>query len=307
MSITVGRVAPGELEAVVAAVADFQHAGGPVQLHPGDLGWNCAFGPERLAAELRVWRRDGRILAVGVVDDAAALIRMGFAPEVDDDAGFAGRVLADLSGPGGVRTVEARFGAAFRELLGRRGWAADEAWTPLVRDLAEPVEQAELRIEVVGADDVRDRVAVQRAAFANSTFSEERWRAMAASPAYRQARCLVGYDQEGNAVAAATVWSAGEGRPGLLEPLGVHREHRGRGHGRAITWAAAAALREMGSCAATVCTPSDNVGGVAAYVSAGFRQLPAVTDFRRPPEAPRTAEPAVSAPGSGGPAGTPPR
>jgi hypothetical protein len=31
-----------------------------------------------------------------------------------------------------------------------------------------------------------------------------------------------------------------------------------------------------------VCTPSSNVGGVAAYVSAGFEKLPEVTDFRRP-------------------------
>jgi ribosomal protein S18 acetylase RimI-like enzyme len=67
----------------------------------------------------------------------------------------------------------------------------------------------------------------------------------------------------------------------LLEPLGVHRDHRGHGYGRAITVAAAAALQEMGSSNATVCTPSKNVGGVAAYVSAGFQKLPDVTDFRR--------------------------
>jgi len=109
----------------------------------------------------------------------------------------------------------------------------------------------------------------------------ERWRAMAAAPPYRRARCLVGYDGDGDAVAAVTVWSAGDGRPGLLEPLGVHRDHRGHGYGRAITVAAAAALQEMGSSSATVCTPSSNVGGVATYVSAGFQKIPDVTDFRR--------------------------
>jgi hypothetical protein len=46
--------------------------------------------------------------------------------------------------------------------------------------------------------------------------------------------------------------------------------------------AAAAALQQLGSSSATVCTPSSNVGGVAAYVSAGFETLPEVTDFRRP-------------------------
>ena len=108
------------------------------------------------------------------------------------------------------------------------------------------------------------------------------WHAMAAAPPYAQARCLVGYDDSGAAVAGVTVWSAGSGRPGLLEPLGVHEDHRGHGYGTAISVAAAAALREMGASSATVCTPSSNVGAVAAYASAGFQRLPDVTDFRRP-------------------------
>ena len=119
---------------------------------------------------------------------------------------------------------------------------------------------------------------MQRAAFTNSTFTVDRWRTMAATPLYRRARCLVGYDGSGDAVATVTVWSAGKGRPGLLEPLGVHRDHRGHGHGRAITLAAAAALRDMGSSTATVCTPATNTAAVATYVSAGFTRLPDATD-----------------------------
>lgn len=99
---------------------------------------------------------------------------------------------------------------------------------------------------------------------------------------YGDARCLVGYDAQNAAVAAVTVWSAGPGRPGLIEPLGAHRDHRGHGHGRAITLAAAAGLQEMGSSSAVVCTPSANVAGVAAYVSAGFEKLLQVRDLRRP-------------------------
>jgi ribosomal protein S18 acetylase RimI-like enzyme len=293
MSITMLRATPDSLGEIVEAVAGWQHAGGPVQLHPGDLGWNWRLGARAVAEAVRVWTRDGQILAVGMVDDPTGLIRMGVAPSVGDDAAFAARVLADLSDPGpgvlpgGVTAVEARFGAALRDLLDRAGWTADEPWTPLSFDLTEPVPDGGLRIEVIDADTVsdrivEDRVTVQRAAFTGSTFSRERWRAMAAAPPYRRARCLVGYDRDGDAVAAVTVWSAGEGRPGLLEPLGVHRDHRGHGHGRAITVAAAAALRRMGSSGATVCTPSSNLGGVAAYVSAGFHRHPDVNDFRRP-------------------------
>jgi ribosomal protein S18 acetylase RimI-like enzyme len=277
---------PDSLDEVVQTVAVWQDDGEPVQLHPGDLGWNWSLGTQELAEAVRVWRREGQILAVGMVDDAG-LIRMAIAPSVDEDDVFALRLLSDLSDPGrgvlpaGAGVVEARRGAAFRDLLRRSGWVADEPWTPLWRDLTAPVENFGLRVEVVGVHNVRDRVEVQRASFPNSTFTLERWRTMAAGSPYRQARCLVGYERDGAAVATVTVWSAGQGRPGLLEPLGVHRDHRGHGYGTAITMAAAAALREMGSSSATVCTPSSNVGGVAAYVSAGFQKLPDVTDFRR--------------------------
>lgn len=293
MPIALEHGTPAVVDETIRAMASWQHEGAPVQLHPGDLGWAWRFGVEALAAEVRVWRRDGQILAAGTADQESGLIRMAIAPAVDEDEAFAARLLADLSAPergmlpADRGFVEARFGAAFRDLLRRSGWLPDEPWAPLRRSLVEPVEDCGLRIEVLDADHVDDRVlqdraAVGRASFPNSTFTVDRWRTMAASPAYRHARCLVAYDADGQAVAATTVWSAGPGRPGLIEPLGAHRDHRGHGHGRAVTIAAAAALREMGSSSATVCTPSSNVAGVAAYVSAGFDRLPDVTDFRRP-------------------------
>jgi ribosomal protein S18 acetylase RimI-like enzyme len=104
---------------------------------------------------------------------------------------------------------------------------------------------------------------------------------MAAGLPHTDARCLVAYDDQGNAVAAVTVWSAGPGKPGLLEPMGVHREHRGHGYAKAITVAAAAALQELGSSSAVVCTPSANAGAVATYKSAGFQQLPEIRDLYR--------------------------
>jgi len=122
---------------------------------------------------------------------------------------------------------------------------------------------------------------VQRAAFEQSIFTDERWHAMAAGSPYADARCLVAYDEQGDAVAAVTVWSAGPGKPGLLEPMGVHRDHRGHGFGRAVSVAAAAALQELGSSSAIVATPSSNIGAVATYASAGFRQRPEIRDQYR--------------------------
>jgi GNAT superfamily N-acetyltransferase len=284
VAITVQAPNVDELGPVVAALASWQREGGPVQLH---------LGADAVASTLWVWRRDEEIVAIGFVDravtgDEAVVCRMGVAPSAAHDDDVAHALVQDLGDPAsgvlpaGNATVEARFGEAFRSLLEARGWTPDEPWTSLHRVLAEPVPRSVLRVETVGPDHVEDRVAVQRAAFPRSTFTADRWHTMAAGLPYRQARCLVGYDDDAAAVATVTVWSAGPGRPGLLEPMGVHRDHRGRGHGTAITLAAAAALREMGSSSATVATPAANLAGVATYVAAGFDADPEVTDFRRP-------------------------
>ncbi|HEX7104372.1 MAG TPA: GNAT family N-acetyltransferase [Acidothermaceae bacterium] len=280
--------APGvdQLRSAVAALAAWQRDGGPMQLHPGDLGWFWRFGEEQTAAAVRTWRRDGQVVAVGLLDSADVL-RLAIAPQLQRDAEVAQRLVDDLSTPQrgvlpeGRVAVEAPIGAVVRDLLAMRGWQADEAWTPLSRDLSRPVEGPALRVEVVGVDLADARVAVQRASFDNSTFTRDRWRAMAAGMLYANARCLLGYDHGGHPVAAVTVWSAGPERPGLIEPMGVHRDHRGRGHGKAITLAAAAALQAMGSSSAIVVTPSSNVAGVATYRSAGFQPLSAAFDLRR--------------------------
>ena len=275
---------PDRLGSVVEDLATWQLEGLPVQLHPGDLGWHRRFGAAALAGALRVWTVGDTTVAMGFVDEDA-VIRMAVAPSADGDEELAGELVRDLEDPAGaVRdaarvTVEARFGTAFRARLRRRGWDEVDPWTPLVRDLAEPVEDSGLRVEVVGPARVDDRVAVQRAAFDRSTFTAERWHEMAQAPSYARSRCLVGYDGQSQAVAAVTVWSAGPGRPGLLEPMGVHRDHRGHGHGTAICLAAAAALRDLGASSATVATSTSNAAGVATYARAGYRRLPDVPDF----------------------------
>lgn len=63
--------------------------------------------------------------------------------------------------------------------------------------------------------------------------------------------------------------------------MGVHPDRRGRGYGRAVSLAAAAALRELGCSSALVCTPSASVGAVAACEPAGFQRLPKVRDRRQ--------------------------
>lgn len=276
----------GGLSDIVCVLREWQHDASSMQLHPGDLGWFWRFGAEATAAAVRTWSRSGQILAVGLLD-GPDLFRLTFAPEVQRDEGLARQVVGDVAEPergvlpAGRVFVESPNGALVRDLLLGVGWNAVEPWTPLRRDLTEPVKEPDLRIEVIGSGRAHVRAAVQRASFDGSTFTHERWCAMAAGVPYADARCLVAYDDQGNAVAAVTVWSAGPGKPGLLEPMGVHAEHRGRGFGKAISVAAAAELQRLGSSSAIVCTPSSNVGAVATYKSAGFQPLPVRRDRSR--------------------------
>lgn len=286
MTISLNTPTADDLGAVVRTLAEWRREGAPMQLHSGDVGFYWQFGPEVTAAALRTWTRDGEILGVGLID-GPDLVRLAVAPEAQEDEALALRMAEDVTLPErGVlhadkASVEALWGGRFREVLLQGGWEADEPWIPMVRDLTGPVEDGGLRIEVVGPDRVEDRVAVHRGAFEGSKFSPERWRAMAAGAPYADARCLVGYDDQGAAVAATTVWSAGPGKPGLVEPLGVHGDHHGRGHGKAIAVAAAAALRDMGASSATVCAEGSNAAAVATYRSAGFQPQPEVRDLRR--------------------------
>lgn len=286
MTIELRTPGPDLTDVVLDALREWQGEGAAVHLHPGDIGWFHRFGPAATTAALRVWSRHGRPVAVGLLD-GPRLLRLNVAPEAYGDGELAERLVRDLADPArgvlgeGRAVVEAPMATSVHRLLAERGWAADEPWTPLRRDLTDPVPDPGLRIEVAGPDRVADRVAVQRAAFTGSTFTRERWDRMAAGAPYADARCLVAYDDRGTPVATATVWSAGPDRPGLLEPLGVHAEHRGRGHGRAMAVAAASALRGLGASCALVTTPASNVPAVATYRAAGFRALPETHDSRR--------------------------
>lgn len=292
MAVRLSQPGVDDLGQAADALREWQHDGAPVQLHPGDLGWYWRFGAHATAAAVRTWSRSGRILAVGLLD-GSALLRLAIAPDLHRDEELARRLADDVTRPGrgvlmeGKASVEAPMDALIHDLLSEDGWRLDEPWTPLRRDLTEPVPDPGMRVEVAGPEHAQVRAAVQRASFDVSTFTAERWHAMADGALYGDARCLVAYDHDGTAVAAVTVWSAGVGKPGLLEPMGVHRDHRGNGYGRAITIAAAAALQELGASSAIACTPTSNVGGVATYVSAGFRPLPEVRDRYRDDESPR--------------------
>lgn len=286
MSVDVERPTPVEIPTVLDLLASWQSDAEPFQLHPGDHGWEQRHGIDQLAAGMRLWRSGTQVVAIGMGD--ADVLRMTMSPPAAQDARLVRDVAATLATVAlgeraGRRTVEVPNDVPLRTELLNDGWTLGERWSPLRRLLDGPVEQPALRVEVVAADQAQLRAAQQVAAFPNSTFTAHKWALMAEGHAYRAARCLIGYDGDDVPVAAVTVWAAGEGRPGLLEPLGVHREHRRKGYGRDISLAAADQLRRMGASSATVCTPSANTGGVATYESAGYEPLAQRQELVSPP------------------------
>ncbi|MEU8399666.1 GNAT family N-acetyltransferase [Nonomuraea sp. NPDC048892] len=286
MTIEMGTPEAGRLGEVTRVLAEWQHDDVPVQVHPGDIGWFWRFGAERTAQATRTWSRGAELLAVGLLD-GPDLLRLAFAPGTLRDEELARRVAADASAPGsgvlpaGKVYVEAPAEALVRDVLAEDGWRGGEAWTLLRLDLGASVPDPGVSIEEIGPEQAHEWAAVVRASFDASTFTGERWHALAAGAPYADARCLLARDEQARAVAAVAVWSAGAGRIGLIEPLGVHRDHRGHGHGRAITHAAARALRDLGSSSVAVYTPSANTGGVATYLSAGMERVSERLDLYR--------------------------
>ena len=170
MTVIISRPGIDDLTMIVGVLAEWQNDAAPVQLHPGDVGWYWRFGAQETAAAVRTWTRDGRVLAVGLLD-GDRLLRLTTASDVRRDEELGRQLAADLTTPergvlpGGAVNVEAPADALVNELLADEGWGTDAPFAPLLRDLAEPVEATGVRVEVAGPDRVSERTAVQRASW----------------------------------------------------------------------------------------------------------------------------------------------
>ena len=151
MAIELGLPGVDGLAGVVTAMREWQREEAPIQLHPGDVGWFWRYGAPATAAALRTWSRDGRLLAVGLLDGPTVL-RLAMAPAAESDDALARCLAEDVADPdrgvlpAGNVAVEAPPGAVVRHRLHDAGWRPGEAWTPLRRPLTEPVPEPDLRI-----------------------------------------------------------------------------------------------------------------------------------------------------------------
>jgi ribosomal protein S18 acetylase RimI-like enzyme len=286
MALHVEHVTRAGAGAAVDALMSWEPPGCyPSGLHAGDVGWQLRLDDAVVDASLIQVRDGADVVAVALLDGPDQL-RPAVRPDCLHDLQLA-RVLADLA-EGTDDAVpswcEARGGSALRTVLSSRGWTVDDdTWTVLYRALSPADADGDDPHSRPLADDhdIADRVEVQRSAFTGSTFTVERWHQMAAGPGYDPALDLLRRAADGTPVAAATGWSAGPGRCGILEPVAAHPDSAGHGHGRAVSRAVIAALARAGASGVAVHTPVSNTGAVRAYEACGLRQVELTTDLVR--------------------------
>jgi predicted N-acetyltransferase YhbS len=243
-------------------------------LHQGDLGWHLRFADDALGDAFVGWWDGDDLVAVALLE--GALGRISIRPGRDRDAELGEHVAqACRALPGNEVYADLRPEAATRRILVGEGWTLDpDPWVALHTDLRGWHPAVTLRdAEVVeAADAVAGRVAVQRAGFENSTFTEDAWHLMAAGPGYRPDLDLV-LVAGGEPVSIATAWWAGPGATAILEPVATHHDHRGQGWGVGVVTALLTRLVDLGASGVTVCTPVDYTGAVATYRAAGLRPV----------------------------------
>jgi ribosomal protein S18 acetylase RimI-like enzyme len=140
-------------------------------------------------------------------------------------------------------------------------------------DLPDPVVPPGFRVRTVGPGDDAARVAVHRAAWEPSRFTEESYRSVRKTWPYRSTLDWIAEAPGGEFAANCLIWPDEVNRVGLLEPVGTDPRFRGLGLARAVCLAALHALRESGADQAVVYPVRGgkaHPGAVALYESLGF-------------------------------------
>ena len=289
---------PADLDLLAAFNAEAAAAtGGCGYLHPGDIAHRLYNGNRRYrpADVLVVWEDAGGVAGWALAAPAYAGFDVQIRPDLRGGA-FERSVLEEASdvttalirrdGLDATRLVTDAFrcDAARSGLLTELGWQAvgGEPWVLNRADLAdagEPVLPRGYRIRTVRGPEEAGRVAALHAASFGSTWTEELYRAVMASPGYDPGREFVVEASDGALAAFTVTWHDDVNGLGLFEPVGTHPDHRRRGLGKALLWFAMRRMAAAGLTHALVVNEGDNEGSRSLYRSCGFEPWHLLDDY----------------------------
>ena len=148
-----------------------------------------------------------------------------------------------------------------------------------VCSLDEPIPELDLPAgysirHVRGEEDVGQRVAVHRDAFASYTsMTANKYRAIMNAPTYRPELDLVVVAEDGSFASFCIIWYDERNQLGVFEPVGCHPQHRRRGLTKALMCEGLRRLKYLGATVASVGSISSDVPSNRLYESLGFCKI----------------------------------
>lgn len=165
---------------------------------------------------------------------------------------------------------------ARRELLTTLGWELEDK-LPYVLNCTKINSSAVPTLpdgysfrSAKGIDDAVALVDVHNAAF-GPIWTPDLYRKVMESPGYEHQRELVIQAPDGTFAAFSIIWFDHLNRTGLFEPVGTHKDRRGRGFGRAIILYGMQKMAAAGMKFATVAHFGNNEAARGLYQSCGFK------------------------------------
>ena len=282
-------VALEDLDRIDRVLREWEPTGGcGGTLQAGDLGWKMRFGRQEAAESLLEWRSPEVGTVAVMCQNSPSDWWLAIDPTHDRDRTLADSIAdwaMEENAGAPVSTDGPGPPAAWRQVFIEQGFeATTDTWAHLWKPLsaADVVDVPGVEVTAANQQAIADRVAVQTAAFVNSTFTVKKWHAMADGPSFQPEFDLLARDDAGVPVSAITVWLPGVGKCGMIEPMGTHPDHRQRGHGRRVVLAACGALARAGASSVCVVTPESDAPAIGVYRAAGFRRIGRLSFMVRP-------------------------
>ena len=270
----------------------YAHSGPPVYATVGDIDW-WRWGPGASPGETyhaQLWWDEHHELAAILWPETSwgqdmqvdLLVRPTYRGIEDEMLAWAEAQQRAASTGTSLRLTTWAFtrDAVRTALFRKRGYTrTDEGLVYMSRSLEQPPPQRILppgySIRSVRADeDIIQRVAVHRAAFAPSQISEDGYSLLVREAStYRANLDLVVVAPDGSFAAFCLIWLDTANALGVFEPVGCHPGHQRRGLTRAVIEEGLRRLHDLGARAASLNSHRGDEAATRLYASTGFQEI----------------------------------